>query len=163
MTPHDATRRTLDSSLTPLVATDNAEMGNDLLIRRSRVRNPPGSLSYATAPAQGAGDSVGEAPPSAPTKAAGEAAGRGSRAARLATCCAICNAPDTVRALAGYRVCARWLARIAEIDDVGGVAREFATPTATSAVRGNPTRSGGLEHIGAIVHRVLGRLVEDGE
>jgi hypothetical protein len=43
------------------------------------------------------------------------------------------------------------------------VAREFATPTATSAVRDNPTRSGGLEHIGAIVHRVLGRLVEDGE
>jgi hypothetical protein len=51
----------------------------------------------------------------------------------------------------------------AKIDDVGGVAREFATPTATSAVRGIPARSGGLEHIGAIVHRVLGRLVEDGE
>jgi hypothetical protein len=45
--------------LIPRIATDNAQMGNELLIRRSRVRNPPGSLSYATAPAQGAGESVG--------------------------------------------------------------------------------------------------------
>jgi hypothetical protein len=59
MTPLDATPHTADSPVTPRIATDNAQMGNELLIRRSRVRNPPGSLSYATAPAQGAGESVG--------------------------------------------------------------------------------------------------------
>lgn len=59
MTPLNATPRTLDSSMTPLIATDNAQMENDLLIRRSRVRNPPGSSSYATAPAMGAGESAG--------------------------------------------------------------------------------------------------------
>jgi hypothetical protein len=82
-------------------------MGNDLLIRRSRVRNPPGSLSYAIAPAQGAGDSVGEAPPSAPTKSVG--------ARRGVERCRLCGVPETVQMIAGHPLCAFCLERIAEI------------------------------------------------
>jgi hypothetical protein len=93
--------------VTPRIATDNAQMGNELLIRRSRVRNPPGSLSYATAPAQGAGESVGEAPSNAPTKSVG--------ARRGAERCRLCGVPETVRMIAGHPLCAFCLERIAEI------------------------------------------------
>jgi hypothetical protein len=62
MTQHHATASTLDSPMTPLAATDCSPNENDLLIRRSRVRNPPGSLTCATAPALGAGDSAGDYP-----------------------------------------------------------------------------------------------------
>jgi hypothetical protein len=44
-------------------------------------------------------------------------------------------------------------APIGKIDGVGGVAREFATSSATSAVRGNP------EHIAPIVERVMAGIL----
>ena len=42
--PHDTTRNAASFPMTPLDSTEGTMSENDLLIRRSRVRNPPGSL-----------------------------------------------------------------------------------------------------------------------
>jgi hypothetical protein len=62
MTPPDATFPTLDSPMTAPITTDDSQTENDLLIRRSRDRTPPGSLELGPVSGPGVRGKVREYP-----------------------------------------------------------------------------------------------------